>query len=372
LENNNEGVSHEILETSHRVGIDLQVEKRSGTLFHVDEATVYSKVNDFYKGQIELLDTKEALQKYSWLSDYRWKLIDRNKDEYTKKVSRDFGGGYFIRILPNVEVTFPLQSCLMITKNNLEQRVHNIIIAEEGSKAHIITGCIQQHPSETASHLGISEIYVNKGALLNFTMIHDWSENTLVRPRSAVMIDKRGIFVSNYVCVKPVKNVQMYPVALCTGQESKVSFNTILYGHKNTSLDIGSKAILNGKDSKAEMITRAIARDRSQMIVRGTIEGNNADSKGHLECRGLIIDDDSFLQSIPELIARKKGTEITHEAAVGKISEKEITYLMTRKISRENAVSIIIRGFMDVGIMGLPESLNREITRIVDLAAVSN
>ena len=79
------------------------------------------------------------------------------------------------------------------------------------------------------------------------------------------------------------------------------------------------------------MVSRAIAREGSKMIVRGMIEGNTPDCKGHLECKGLIMDNESFMQSIPELIATKKGVEITHEAAVGKISEKEITYLMTRQ-----------------------------------------
>jgi Fe-S cluster assembly scaffold protein SufB len=102
------------------------------------------------------------------------------------------------------------------------------------------------------------------------------------------------------------------------------------------------------------------------MIVRGMIEGDNTDCKGHLECRGLLMDDKSVMQSIPELIAKKRGVEITHEAAVGKISEKEIVYLMTRKLSRDQAVSLIIRGFMDVGILGLPDALNAEIKSIIE------
>jgi hypothetical protein len=167
----------------------------------------------------------------------------------------------------------------------------------------------------------------------------------------------------------PVKDVQMYPAAFCNGADSTVSFNNILYGKTNSLLDIGSKAVLTGKSSKAEMISRAIAREGSKIIVRGLIEGDNADCRGHLECRGLLIDEEAFLQSIPELIAKKKGVEITHEAAVGKISEREITYLMTRKLSRDQAVSLIIRGFMDVSILGLPEALNAEIKRIVEASA---
>lgn len=365
-------IPHQILEEAYKAGIEKSEEKRSGTLMHVDQTTLYSKVNESFMGKLELMDTKEALQRYSWLDNYRWKLVNRDKDKFTKKVAEDFSGGYFIRILPNAQVIFPLQSCLMITKTDLEQRVHNIIIAEEGSKAHIISSCIQHSRVEKASHLGISEFYVKKGAILNFTMIHNWSEQTLVRPRSAALIEDRGEFVSNYLCMRPVKDVQMYPVAYCNGKNSKVSFNSILYGHEKSLLDIGSKAILNGKGSRAEMISRAIARKGSNIIVRGMIKGNNPECRGHLECRGLIMDKESLIQSVPELIARKKGAEITHEAAVGKISEKEILYLMTRKLSEDQAISMIIRGFMDVGIMELPKALNEEVNRIVDFVAQAN
>jgi hypothetical protein len=365
-ENDLTKIPHKILEEAQKAGLESTEQNRAGTYFHLNQETVAAEISNLSEGKLELMDVKTALRKYSWLEKYMWKVVSKDKDEFTKKVAEDYSGGYFMHILPGAELTFPLQSCLMITQKNLEQRVHNIIIAEEGSKAHIITSCVQHSSVPKASHLGISEIYVKKGAMLNFTMIHQWSENTLVRPRSAAQIDDKATFVSNYVCMRPVRDVQMYPVAYCGGDDSRVSFNSILYGHENSLLDIGSKAVLTGKGSKAEMISRAIARKGSKMIIRGMIEGDSSDCKGHLECRGLLMDDDSFMQSVPELIAKKKGVEITHEAAVGKISEKEITYLMTRRLSRDQAVSLIIRGFMDVGILGLPEALNAEIKNIVD------
>jgi Fe-S cluster assembly scaffold protein SufB len=359
-------VPHKILEEAEKAGLESNEQNRAGTFFHLNQETVTAKVNELFEDKLELMDVKVALKKYSWLEGYMWKVVNKDKDEFTKKVAEDYSGGYFMRILPGAELTFPLQSCLMISQRNLEQRVHNIIIAEEGSKSHIITSCVQHSSVPRASHLGISEIYVKKGAMLNFTMIHQWSENTLVRPRSGAQVDDKATFISNYVCMHPVRDVQMYPVAYCTGEDSRVSFNSILYGHQNSLLDIGSKAVLSGKGSKAEMISRAIAREGSKMIIRGMIEGDSSDCKGHLECRGLLMDDKSFMQSIPELIAKKKGVEITHEAAVGKVSEKEITYLMTRRLSQDQAVSLIIRGFMDVSILGLPEALNAEIKSIID------
>ena len=371
-QNELEKIPHQILEETYKAGIDADDKNRSATFFHVDQSTLYSKVNELYEGKIELMDTKAALQKYSWLNEYMWKLVDKNKDEYTRKVAENWSGGYFMRILSGAEVTFPLQSCLLITQKNLEQRIHNIIIAEENSKAHIITSCLQHSSVPNASHIGISEIYVKKGARLNFTMIHQWSESTLVRPRSASEIGDNATFVSNYVCMRPVRDIQMYPAAFCNGENSTVSFNSIIYAHPKSKLDLGSKAVLNGKGSKAEMISRSISREGSNMTIRGQIDGSSPDCKGHLECRGLLLDENAVLESIPELIARRKGVEITHEAAVGKISEKEITYLMTRKLSHDQAVSLIIRGFMDVGILGLPDALNAEIKRIVDASTEAN
>ncbi len=359
---------HKILEEAYKVGIDPKEKQHSGTFFHVNHSTIYSKVNDIFKGKLELMDIKEALRKHPWLKEYMWKAVDPNKDEYTKKAAEKYSGGYFMRILPDSQVEFPLQSCLMITEQNLEQRVHNIILAEEGSKAHIVTSCLQHSTVENGFHIGISEIYVKKNATLNFSMIHNWSETTLVRPRSAAMIEENASFISNYVCLRPVKDVQMYPVAYCNGKNSRVSFNSILYGQGKSLLDIGSRAVLTGMASRAEMISRAIVKTGAKTIVRGLIEGNNTDCKGHLECRGLILDDESHMESIPELIARRKGVEITHEAAVGKISEKELIYLMSRKLSRDQATSTIIRGFMDTSIMGLPPHLNSEIERVVEMA----
>jgi len=363
---------HKILNEAQKAGIELNENNRSGTIFHLDQSTIYSKINELFKDKLELMDSRAAFQKYPWLEKYRWKLVSKDKDEFTAKVAKDFSGGYFMRILPNAEVTFPLQSCLMISEENLEQRIHNIIIAEEGSKAHIMTSCVQHKGAKKASHLGISEIFVKKGATLNFTMIHNWSRDTLVRPRSAVIIEDDGTFVSNYICITPVNDVQMYPSAICDGKNSKVIFNSIIYGHEKSNLDIGSRALLNGTGSNAEMISRAIAREGANLIVRGAIEGNSSVCKGHLECNGLIIDKESLIYSIPELIARKSGAEITHEAAVGKISEKEISYLMSRKLSKDQAISMIVRGFMDVSIMGLPKSLSGEVDRIVDMVANSN
>ena len=92
--------------------------------------------------------------------------------------------------------------------------MHNVIIAEEGSELHIITGCATAAMIEREGlHIGISEFYVKKGAKITFTMIHNWAPRMAVRPRSGIIIEEGGTFLSNYVCLKPVRTLQMYPTA---------------------------------------------------------------------------------------------------------------------------------------------------------------
>ncbi len=278
----------------------------------------------------------------------------------------EFSGGYFIRIKRGAKVTLPLQSCLLITERNTEQKIHNIIIAEEGSDAQIVTTCVQHTDVQQTAHLGITEIYVKKGAKLNNTMIHHWGTQTKVRPRSVIEIEDGGEFVDNYICLTPAHDVEMFPTAYCNGEDSKVLFNSVLFVQEGSHMDIGSKAVLNGRGSSAELNTRAICVGNSKLISRATVEGNSEVCRGHLECRGLVLDENSVLEAIPILRAANKGPDLTHEAAVGKLSEGEIMYLMSRKMDEDAAVGALIRGFMDVDILGLPESITKGIEEIAD------
>lgn len=328
---------------------------------------MFRGINKAFKGRLEIMDTKEAISKYPWLKDYFWKAIGKDKDDFTRKASESYEGGYFIRIFKDAKVDLPLQSCMMISKEGYEQRVHNIIIAEEGSSANIISGCMLHTKAHGASHLGISEFFIKEGAKLNFTMVHNWNEDTIVRPRSAAIVEKGATFISNYVLLNPVKDIQAYPVATLA-EGARVSFNNLMVGQGDSKIDIGSKAILSGKNSKAEMISRIIAKDSSSVISRGLIEGHTT-SKGHLECKGIILGESSRIHAIPELIAESEEAELSHEASLGKIADKEINYLMSRGLSEDEAVSTIIRGFMDVGIFGLPEELAASIKRMMASAS---
>ena len=342
-------------------GVDPSEKARAGSYIQMDHSVVYSK--SLYPG-LEVMSTSEAIKKYEWLDNYFWKVVSVNADSFTRHAEDLPHHGYFLRALPNVLATYPLQACLFINADNINQNVHNIIIAEEGSDLQVITGCAASSDVRRGLHIGISEFYVKKGARLTFTMIHNWAEEVSVRPRTAALVEEGGTFLSNYICLKPVKNLQMYPKAELVGRGAMARYNSILFAHPGAHLDVGSRVILKAEDSKAEVVARAVSAG-GDIIARGHLKGEVAGIKAHLECRGLMLNDKGLIHAIPELEGNVQGVEMSHEAAVGKIAREEIEYLMARGLKEAEAQAAIVRGFLDTSIMGLPDTLQKELDQAI-------
>jgi hypothetical protein len=345
------------------VGVTLDDNsQRSGTIIQMDHSIVHSLTR---QEGIEVIGINQALEKYDWLSDYFWKAVAVDTDKYTAHVELNQSNGYFIRALPGRKTVYPVQACLYLARGNLAQNVHNIIIAEEGSELHIITGCTTAPGNEPGLHLGVSEFYIKRGAQVSFTMIHNWTPETGVRPRTGIIVEEDGVFLSNYVIMKPVHSLQTSPLARCVGDNAVVRFNSILVAPRGSTMDLGSRVILDAKGAKTEVISRAITTG-GDIIARGYIEGNAPEVKGHLECRGLILGEEGMIHAIPELKGTLAGIDLSHEAAVGKIAEEEVEYLMMRGLTRDEATATIVRGFLRVDIEGLPPQLNLELQRAIE------
>jgi Fe-S cluster assembly scaffold protein SufB len=337
-------------------GMDLTERTRSASFLQQDNEILFSR--SLLEG-VDIVPIEEALDKYPEMKNLygkSFKLLDRKYPEDTK-------GGYFIRIMKNAEVKLPIQACLFLKALGFQQRVHNIIIVEEGAKVYLITGCTASKAAEEAFHLGISEFYIEKGGYLNFTMVHSWREGVSVRPMSVALVEEGASFVSNYICLRPVKDISMYPTAVLLGSGARASFNSLILSHPNTLQDIGSRVILKAPGTQAEIISRAVSLG-GKVIARGHLKAETPGTKAHLECRGLVLSEKGIIHAIPELETDLRDVDLSHEAAIGKISKDEIEYLCSRGMTSDEARSVIIRGFMDVDILALPDLLKKEINEL--------
>ncbi|HCL57813.1 MAG TPA: hypothetical protein DHW82_12510 [Spirochaetia bacterium] len=318
-----------------------------------------------------LLPIQEALEKHPFIKEkYWWKLISPDKDEYTKLASQELDGGYFIHVKKGHKENMPLQACFYIKESYYKQKVHNIIILEEGAELHIINGCVSSHGSDKGQHLGITEIYLEKGAFLSYSMVHNWNESTEVFPRSAMKLGEDSQFISNYIALKPTKIVQSYPTVY-VGKNAKASLNSIIYSHSNSVYDVGGRAVLEAEGARAEINSRSVSSG-GDIIARAHINSKSDKTFGHMECSSLMLNKKGKVHAIPELESNSHDVVLSHEAMVGKIADEEIFYLMSRGLSEKDAVSLIVQGFLNIDIKGLPEVIKEQINQTLKLLENSN
>ncbi len=342
-------------------GMDVTQKERGGTYFQKDTEVIHCHSQ---QEGIEVIPIKKALEKYNWVEEYYWKLVSVDADKYTAAAELGLHDGYVIRALSGSKSIYPVQACLYLDKDGLQQNVHNLIIAEEGSELHIITGCSSSPHMKRGIHVGISEFFIKKGAKLSFTMIHNWAEDMVVRPRSVARVEEGGLFMNNYICMKPVRSLQMYPTSHLVGKDAIARFYSIIVGSPGSEYDLGGRIFLKKPGNRAEIIARMISNG-AKIINRGHLIGEVPDIKAHLECRGLLLNG-GLIHAIPELEGHVDGVEMSHEAAVGKIAQEEINYLMSRGLNQDEATSTIVRGFLSVDIPGLPSQLKAEIDKAVE------
>jgi len=340
-------------------GMDFSGKTRSASFLQQDNKVVL--YNSLFKG-VEIMGIQDAFHTYPEIRKRYWgNAFAKLKKDYP----HDTEGGYFIRVKKGENVTLPIQACLFLKKNKFNQKVHNIIIVEEGARVYLITGCSASRAANESLHLGISEFFIHKDGYLNFTMIHSWQEDVRVKPMSAAIVEEGATFVSNYVCLKPVREVIMYPTAVLSGKGARASFNSLLLSHPGSLQDIGSRVIFASPDTQAEIVSRAVSLG-GRIIARGHLKAEAVSAKAHLECRGLVISERGIIHAVPELETDFRDVDLSHEAAIGKISKEEIEYLCSRGMTKAKAQSVIIRGFMNVDILALPKVLQQEIKNLED------
>ncbi len=345
-------------------GVDLAAPGRAGTFLQVDQDAVAARVERRFGGRIELLPTAAALER-PWVAEHWWRLAAPDADKYAAAVALEPTGGYCLRALPGEQVEEPVQSCLLIAETALSQLVHNVVVVEEGAALHVITGC-SVHRAAGGLHVGVSEFVVRRNASLTFTMIHRWGSGVHVRPRSVAVVEEGGTFVSNYVLFGEVASLQMYPRTVLAGAGARARFQAVLCPRGASVLDVGSRSELLGDGTRSETVSRTLGADASRTWVRGQLVARTDRCRARLECRGMLLSPDAAIAAVPELEADGvPRAELAHEAAISPIAEEEVAYLMARGLTREEAVATLTRGFLDLGLAGLPPALARSLDEVL-------
>ncbi len=337
---------------------------KAGGFLQIDQKAVFKR---FGFNGLEIKSISELSEEEK--EKYLWKLIDPATDKYTATVYFMPPEGYFIKSKKGAIIDTPFQSCLFLRSHGAIQAPHNVIIAEENSRIYVVTGCTVM-PERIGVHIGVTEMYVKRGAFLGFVMIHNWRNAVHVRPRTVVYVEEGGTFISHYIITSPVPSLQALPKVYLKGEGARAYLSNVAITSSG-DLDFGAAAFLEAENTSVEIVSKIFAAGKSKIIARGYIVSKAVNTKGHVECRALLKGEEAVVQAVPSLKSYGEGAELTHEAALGKIAEDEVNYLVAKGLSKEEAISTLVRGFLRVEAKGVPSRLEAEIRNTIERTATS-
>ena len=346
------------------VGVDLSAERPTFAL--VNDRVVVSEARGITQKGLRLLSLHRAREEFGQVADLSWKLVSPDRDEFTRRAHEADADGYFIHVPAGTRLELPVQACFFIKLSGYTQTVHNLILLDQGAELHITNGCAIASYLDNGSHLGITEIYVGKGASLTYTMIHHWAEDVEVRPRTGARVEEGGTYISNYISLRRARHVQTSPVVELVGPGARTHLSSVIYAHAGSTYDVGGTVRLLARGTSAEISSRSVS-DGGVSVAPSMLEANAPGVRGHVSCDGLMLSDGGEIKALPSLVSHVQDASLTHEAAVGRISDEEMFYLTARGLSPEQATSLIVRGFLSVRVPGIPPAVQANIDRTMEL-----
>lgn len=360
---------------AEKSGQSIDETDRTGSKLQEDGDSTYFGITEYGRDLLEeypeglvVEDIEESVRKYPWIEKLWSHIHPVNLDKYTAFNAGFSRGGILVWVKKGVKVELPIQACFFVETQGYAQLPRILVVAEPHSKVHLISGCVTQPSCRVGLHGCITEIYGGRGSEVTYSMIHNFREGFHVRPKIGALIDDDATYIENFVIIGKCLSDQAYPTAVLRGDNAKAVIRCIALGLESADIDIGSALIFSGENTRGELVSRVISADESRIRMRGNLKGYTNDVRGHLECRGLLLSDTGKARAYPQLRSTSPEADLTHEAAIGKIAEEELYYLMSRGLTEKEATSMIARGFLDVETPGFPPLLRQEINRVIEMS----
>ena len=371
LNSNWDDVPEDIRNTFDKLGIP-EAEKKSlaGVGAQYDSEVVYHSIKEDLKKQgVIYTDMETAVKEYPDLvRDYFMKCVPINDHKFVALHAAVWSGGSFVYVPKNVKLDIPLQSYFRLNSPESGQFEHTLIIVEEGASLHFIEGCSAPKYNKVNLHAGCVELYVKDNAYLRYSTIENWSKNMMNLNTKKAIVGKNAEI--DWVTGSFGSKVSMlYPMSVLNGEGAKTEYTGITFAGKGQNLDTGFKVVHNAKNTSSVVNSKSISKDGGSCTYRALVRiGKEAEkSKCIVSCESLMLDNISKSDTIPVNDIRTDDIEFSHEAKIGKISDKEIFYLMSRGLSEEDAKAMIVRGFAYPISKELPVEYAVEMNNLINL-----
>lgn len=371
LNNSWDDVPDDIKNTFDKLGIpEAERTSLAGVGAQYDSEVVYhSMKEELLKQGVVYTDMETAVRDYPEIvKEHFMKCVPINDHKFVALHAAVWSGGSFVYIPKGVKLEMPLQSYFRLNSPESGQFEHTLIIVEEGASLHFIEGCSAPKYNKVNLHAGCVELYVKKNAYLRYSTIENWSKNMMNLNTKKAIVEEGGQV--DWVTGSFGSKISMlYPLSVLNGKGAKTEYTGITFAGGGQNLDTGFKVIHNAPNTSSVVNSKSISKNGGKCTYRSLvrINENAVDSKSSVSCESLMLDDFSVSDTVPVNDIRTDEVEFSHEAKIGKISDKAIFYLMSRGLSEEDAKAMIVRGFAYPISKELPGEYAVEMNNLINL-----
>lgn len=364
-------VPEQLKNTFERLGIpQAEREFLAGVKAQFDSSVVYSSLMSELEEQgVIFLSTDEALQKYPhFFEEYFGKVIPPADNKFAALNSAVWSGGSFVYIPKGVHVKRPLQAYFRINAENMGQFERTLIIADEGSFAHYVEGCTAPVYSKDSLHSAVVEVIVKKGARFRYTTIQNWSNDVYNLVTKRARVEENGVM--EWVDGNLGSKLTMkYPSCYLVGEGARGEVLSIAYAGEGQHQDAGAKMVHLAPNTSSTIVSKSISTGGGKSSYRGlvSISPMAENVKVRVECDALILDENSISETFPTMKINNSSARIEHEATVSKVGEETLFYLMSRGLKENEAMSLIVSGFIEPIVKELPLEYAVELNRLIEL-----
>ena len=367
-----EDLPEDIKNTYDKLGIPEAEKQRlvSGVAAQYESEVVYHQLREDLEEQgVIFLDTDTALKEHPEIfQEYFGTIIPAGDNKFAALNTAVWSGGSFVYVPKGVHVEIPLQAYFRINTENMGQFERTLIIADEGSYVHYIEGCTAPIYQSDSLHSAVVEIIVKKNARVRYTTIQNWSNNVynLVTKRAVCEEGATMEWVDGNIGSKVTMK---YPAVYLVGEHAKGETLSIAFAGEGQHQDTGSKMVHIAPNTSSAIVAKSVARNGGRSAYRGLVQVQEGakGTKNSVVCDALLVDQISRSDTYPYIDVREDDVTMGHEATVSRVSEDQLFYLQSRGLAEDEAMAMIVRGFVEPIARELPMEYALELNRLIEL-----
>ena len=367
-----EDLPEDIKNTYDRLGIPEAEKQRlvAGVAAQYESEVVYRQIReDLEEEGVIFVDTDTGLREHEDLfREYFTSVIPAGDNKFAALNTAVWSGGSFIYVPPGVHVDIPLQAYFRINTENMGQFERTLIIVDEDAYVHYVEGCTAPIYKSDSLHSAVVEIIVKPGGRCRYTTIQNWSNNVynLVTKRARAEAGATMEWVDGNIGSKVTMK---YPAVWMTGEHAKGEVLSVAFAGEGQHQDTGAKMLHLAPNTSSNIVSKSVARGGGRASYRGLVQVNKGahGSRASVKCDALLVDSISRSDTYPYVDIREDDVTMGHEATVSKVSEDQLFYLMSRGMSEDEAMAMVVRGFVEPIAKELPMEYALELNRLIEL-----